>query len=71
MFQAGILGAAFTVLQPSPVTNPKYLCLNLWTFTYVVPLSMLRVKNSISKTLKTCPRSCKKLRTEVWWLLML
>ena len=66
MFQTGILGAAFTGLQPFPVTNPKYLCLNLWILTQVVLLSMLRVKNSRSKTLKTCPRSCKQLRTEVW-----
>ena len=32
---------------------------------------MLRVKNSRSKTLKTCPRSGKQLRTEVWWPAML
>ena len=32
---------------------------------------MLRVKNNRSQTLKTCPRSYKQLRTEVWWPLML
>ena len=32
---------------------------------------MLRDRNSRSKTLKTCPRSGKQLRTEVWWPAML